>query len=102
MGWHTIAAVMAECFCGCGRKVKFTRRAYNGTGRRIAAEYERWQRIGAAGQADDDLVGEILEEGNEHFGDVQEVVHGGHPAAANQRAITAWLRRAAGARANIR
>lgn len=92
---------MTECFCGCGRKVKFTRRAYNGTGRLVAAEYERWRAIGAEGVVDGDLVLEMLDEGNEHFCDVQEVVHGGHPAAANQRAITKWLYKAAAVRTDV-
>lgn len=83
-----ILEMMAECFCGCGQKVKFTRRAYNGTGRLIANEYERWRELAAQGGADDDLVVGILDQGDEHFAAVQDVVHGGHPAAADQRAIT--------------
>jgi hypothetical protein len=81
--------------------VKFTRRAYNGTGRLIGEEYDRWRAIAQEGLADPDLAGDLLEEGNRHYADVQEVVHGGHPKAANQRAISAWLARAGAARADL-
>jgi hypothetical protein len=38
---------MAECFCGCGRKVKFTRRNANSWGERVRDELVEWRELRA-------------------------------------------------------
>jgi hypothetical protein len=90
-------------FCGCGKRVGITRRAYNRTGGLIAAESERWREIRAQGAIDEGLVEGILYEGQRHFRDVQLVVHGGRPARgfAGQREITTWFMRATRERAKL-
>ena len=87
-----------ECFCGCGQKVKFSRRAFNGTGRLVRARLnafdereETWQATGAW----TDNLEEFLGAGEHIDLELQSIAHGGRAELTySQKAITEWLRTA--------
>jgi hypothetical protein len=80
---------MADCFCGCGRKVGLTTRGMNKQGRRtvelldkLRAAREKLEREGPAVEGGDSgpliaRLGEMIEEGEEYEGFWTYAVHGG-------------------------
>lgn len=84
-----------ECFCGCGRKVKFTRRALNGTGGLVQAQLDGWEArepaLTESGEWTPGLT-VFLETGEGIADEMKELTHGGPlRITTSQRDITAWL-----------
>jgi hypothetical protein len=84
----------STCFCGCGSKVKFSRRAFNGTGALVRRQLEAWNEKAEYMRetAWPYEMAEFVRTGEEMDADLQRIAHGGpvfltHP----QRAITKWL-----------
>jgi hypothetical protein len=89
---------MAECFCGCGAKVKLSRRALNGTGQLVRVQLEGLeQRRPAFEEAGvwEGRLEEYVHEGEAIEQDLQRIVHGGRLRLTyGQREIIEWLNRA--------
>lgn len=86
-----------ECFCGCGRQVKFTRRALNGTGAMVQGQLDQWEArepdLTASGEWTPGLTA-FLETGEGVAGEMKEMTHGGKlRITASQREITDWINR---------
>ena len=84
-----------ECFCGCGRKVKFTRRALNGTGGLVQAQLDGWEArepaLTESGEWTPGLT-VFLETGEGIADEMKDLTHGGPlRITTSQRDITAWL-----------
>jgi hypothetical protein len=87
----------AICFCGCGSKVKLSRRAFNGTGALVRVQLEAWDErqelYEALGLWRSELQ-EFVSTGEEMDYELQGIAHGGPVALTHpQKAITAWLLR---------
>lgn len=86
-----------ECFCGCGRQVKFTRRALNGTGAMVQGQLDQWEtrepELTESGEWTPGLTA-FLETGEGVAGEMKEMTHGGKlRITASQREITDWINR---------
>ena len=86
-----------ECFCGCGRQVKFTRRALNGTGALVQGQLDQWEAAEPAltesGEWTPGLTA-FLETGEGVAGEMKAMTHGGKlRITASQREITDWINR---------
>ena len=87
---------MAECFCGCGRKIRFTRRAMNSTGRLVEVQLGAWKRLRPALQPTPRWPEELrtfLDDGRTMSSEIAAIVHGGPLRLTfSQREITRWLK----------
>ena len=87
----------AVCFCGCGKKVKLPRRAFNSTGNLVNVQLEAWDEsrelLEGVGLWRGDLKA-FVGTGEEMRADLLSISHGGpvtlrHP----QKEMTQWLLR---------
>lgn len=96
---------MAECFCGCGRRVRFGRGAPNKSGRTLSDELRFWQ--AASGVAEQvlgaDALGEnFLTTGEGYRSQLAAIVHGERELRdLDQRALRRWLHDSLELRANL-
>ena len=87
----------ALCFCGCGKKVKLPRRAFNSTGNLVQVQLQAWDESRAALEGVGLWRGELerfVDTGQEIEADLKSISHGGpvtlrHP----QKEMTQWLLR---------
>ena len=87
----------AVCFCGCGKKVKLPRRAFNSTGALVQVQLEAWgesrELLEGVGLWRSELAS-FVATGEEMEADLRGISHGGpitlrHP----QKQMTQWLLR---------
>ena len=87
----------AVCFCGCGKKVKLPRRAFNSTGALVRVQLEAWgesrELLEGVGLWRSELA-RFVATGEEMEADLRGISHGGpvtlrHP----QKQMTQWLLR---------
>jgi len=87
----------ADCFCGCGKKVKLPRRAFNSTGALVRVQLEAWgesrELLEGVGLWRSELES-FIASGEEMEEDLLSISHGGpiklrHP----QKEMTQWLLR---------
>lgn len=96
---------MAECFCGCGRRVRFGRGAPHKSGRTLSDELRFWQ--AASGVAEQvlgaDALGEsFLTTGEGYRSQLAAIVHGERELRdLDQRALRRWLHDSLELRANL-
>jgi hypothetical protein len=87
----------AVCFCGCGRKVKLPRRAFNSTGNLVDVQLGAWEEsrelLEGVGLWRGD-VERFVATGEEMRADLLNISHGGRVMLRHtQRQMTQWLLR---------
>lgn len=83
------------CYCGCGKKVGFARRAFNGTGALVRVQLDAWEEreglLRTAGLWRPEL-DELVGVGKEMDADLLNIAHGGQVRLTYpQKEITKWL-----------
>src|SRR4051794_8431963 len=84
------------CFCGCGQKVPFSRRAMNTSGERVAAalaSIDAHARPFLDSQGGSDNLEAFVKAGREFETELADIVHGDtHPSGFPVRDMRRWLR----------
>lgn len=84
---------MAQCFCGCGQKVSFSRRGVNSSGKRVAKAADEIDLFAMQSEIEPDGLREFAGIGREMAEDLATVNHGAAEAAMRHglKDINKWL-----------
>lgn len=84
---------MAECFCGCGRKVKFRRRNANAWGERVRDELVEWRDLRAVlAEAGASELLEFADYGELAYAQLSASVHGERmQKVVSRKQMLRWL-----------
>ena len=86
---------MAWCFCGCGRKVKLSRRPMNTSGGRVSEALAALQDAVKDPMHSERMPPGFIEEGEVWREELADIVHGdAHPAQFDVDGMRLWLRNA--------
>ena len=97
-----------ECFCGCGRRVRFSRRTQNSSGLKVQSELEWWEAyreaVDQTGAELPDTVLDFLSDGLWLHDNLAALVHDEDQidAGFDTRKVTRWLKFSQTSRRKIR
>ena len=96
-----------ECFCGCGRPIRFSRRSQNASGKKVQGELEWWEAyretVDQRGAELPHTVLDFMSDGLWLHHNLAALVHDDDQVDANfdNRKVTKWLRYSQSSRRKI-